>query len=44
VSGDGIDGPAMITEYTSATLLPPGCHATVDRFGNLVIAIGEERV
>jgi N-methylhydantoinase A len=40
--GDAIRGPAMITEYTAATLVPPGCAARVDGFGNLVIAIGEE--
>jgi N-methylhydantoinase A len=44
VPGDSIAGPAMITEYTSATLLPPGCRASVDAFGNLVIAVGKERV
>jgi N-methylhydantoinase A len=44
VPGDSIAGPAMITEYTSATLLPPGCRASVDAFGNLVIAVGRERV
>jgi N-methylhydantoinase A len=43
VPGDTVDGPAMITEYTSATVLPPGCRATVDAFGNLVIAVEEER-
>jgi N-methylhydantoinase A len=44
VPGDAIDGPAMITEYTSATVLPPGCCAQVDGWGNLVIAIaGDER-
>ena len=40
--GDGIAGPAMITEYTAATLMPPGCAARVDGLGNLVIDIGEE--
>ena len=40
--GDRMEGPAMITEYTSATLLPPDCVATVDGFSNLVIAIGGE--
>lgn len=40
--GDAIAGPAMITEYTAATLLPPGCAAQVDGLGNLVIDIGEE--
>jgi N-methylhydantoinase A len=37
--GDTIHGPAMVTEYTSATVLPPGCSAEVDGFGNLVIAV-----
>jgi len=41
VPGAIIHGPAMITEYTSSTLLPPGCHAQVDGFGNLVITIAE---
>jgi N-methylhydantoinase A len=40
--GDVFSGPAMITEYTSATLLPPGCRAEVDAFGNIVVAVGEE--
>ena len=39
--GNVVQGPAMITEYTSATVLPPGCSAAVDAFGNLVITIGE---
>jgi N-methylhydantoinase A len=40
--GDCISGPAMITEYTSATVLPPGCRARVDGFGNLIIHVAEE--
>jgi N-methylhydantoinase A len=40
--GDTIDGPAMITEYTSASVLPPGCRAQVDGYRNLIIAVGEE--
>lgn len=39
VSGTVIRGPAMITEYTSATVLPPDCVANVDGFGNLVITL-----
>ena len=35
--GHTICGPALITEYTSATVLPPDCRARVDNFGNLVI-------
>ena len=41
--GDVICGPAMITEYTSATVLPPGATARVDGYGNLVIAVEEGR-
>jgi N-methylhydantoinase A len=40
--GDAIAGPAMITEYTAATLLPPDSRAHVDSLGNLVIDVGEE--
>ena len=40
--GDKIPGPAIITEYTSATVLPPNCYAEVDGFGNLVITVPEE--
>ena len=42
--GDTIAGPAMITEYTAATLVPPGCVARVDNLGNLVIDVGEDEV
>jgi len=41
-AGDLIPGPAMITEYTAATLLPPGARANVDGLGNLVIDVGGE--
>jgi N-methylhydantoinase A len=40
--GNAICGPAMITEYTAATLVPPGCEARVDGFGNLITEIGVE--
>jgi N-methylhydantoinase A len=39
--GDRVEGPAMITEYTAATLIAPGCTARVDGFGNLVIEVSE---
>jgi N-methylhydantoinase A len=41
VPGDAVLGPAMITEYTSATALPPDCRAEVDGTGNLVIDVAE---
>jgi len=40
--GDAIAGPAMITEYTAATLVLPGSTARVDSLDNLVVDIGEE--
>jgi N-methylhydantoinase A len=43
VAGDRIVGPAMITEYTAATVLPPKDSAEVDGFGNLVITIADGR-
>jgi N-methylhydantoinase A len=41
-SGDEILGPAMITEYSSATALPPDGRVLVDSFGNLVITFEGE--
>jgi N-methylhydantoinase A len=41
VPGDRIPGPAMVTEYTSATVLPPRARADVDELGNLVITFPE---
>jgi N-methylhydantoinase A len=41
VPGDVIQGPAMITEYTAATVLPPGDTMRVDGFGNLIISIDD---
>ena len=37
--GDCVAGPALITEYSSTTVIPPGDRMHVDRFGNLVIDI-----
>ena len=36
-----IDGPALIEEYASTTVVHPGRCAHGRRFGNLVIEIGE---
>lgn len=43
VAGDSFDGPALVTEYTSATLLPLGCHLRVDAFGNLILWVERQR-
>jgi N-methylhydantoinase A len=37
--GDTLTGPALIAEYTSATVLPPGAHLTVDPLHNLLITV-----
>jgi N-methylhydantoinase A len=36
--GDRVSGPAVITEYSATTFLPPGFAARVDKRQNLVIA------
>jgi N-methylhydantoinase A len=38
-AGDTFSGPAIITEYTSATVVPPGDEVRVDGFLNLVIEV-----
>lgn len=44
VPGDSFGGPAMITEYTAATVVPPRARVLVDALANLVISVGEESV
>jgi N-methylhydantoinase A len=38
-SGDSFAGPAIVSEYSSATILPPGDVLRVDGLGNLVIEV-----
>lgn len=38
-AGDRFGGPALVTEYSSTTVLPPGCEAGVDVHGNLIIEV-----
>lgn len=40
-SGDHIDGPAVIEQEDSTTLLPPGSHALVDSYGTLIVEVGK---
>lgn len=37
--GMAIPGPAVLTELSSTTFVPPGAHARVDRFSNLIIDV-----
>jgi N-methylhydantoinase A/oxoprolinase/acetone carboxylase beta subunit len=39
-AGNRLVGPAIVTQYDSTTVIPPGVAAHVDRFGNIVIEIG----
>ena len=40
-AGNRIEGPAVITQYDSTTVVPPGLFCEVDGFGNIVIWIDE---
>jgi N-methylhydantoinase A len=41
-AGDCFSGPALVTEYSSTTVLPSGCDLRVDGFGALVIRVEQE--
>lgn len=38
-AGAVLDGPAIIEQPDTTTVMPPGTHCTVDRWGNLVIKV-----
>jgi N-methylhydantoinase A len=38
-AGDVLEGPALVTEYTSVTVLPPGARLMVDGLRNLMIEV-----
>ena len=40
LAGNKINGPALIEEHASTTVLMPGDRCEVDAYGNLVIAVG----
>ena len=40
-AGDRIEGPGIINQYDTTTVLPPGFSAEIDKFGNTVMAVGE---
>lgn len=39
-AGDSFEGPALVAEYTSATVVPAGARVVVDGLRNLVIEVG----
>ena len=36
-AGDRIEGPAIVEQYDTTTVIPPGLEAEIDRHGNIVI-------
>jgi N-methylhydantoinase A/oxoprolinase/acetone carboxylase beta subunit len=40
LAGNRLQGPAIVTQYDSTTVIPPGLQAHVDRYGNIVIEVG----
>jgi 5-oxoprolinase (ATP-hydrolysing) len=36
-AGDGLAGPAIVEQYDSTTVIPPGLAAEIDRHGNIVV-------
>jgi N-methylhydantoinase A/oxoprolinase/acetone carboxylase beta subunit len=39
-AGNRLEGPAIISQYDSTTVIPPGLTAAVDSYGNIVVATG----
>lgn len=39
LAGNRIEGPAVIVEYSSTTVIPPESTATVDPYGNLIVEV-----
>ena len=40
-SGSGFEGPAIVEQTDSTTVIHPGQRARIDELGNLLVAIGE---
>ncbi len=39
-AGNRLDGPAIVNQYDTTTVIPPGVGGVVDRYGNIVIEVG----
>ena len=40
-AGNRLEGPAIVNQYDSTTVIPPGTTAHIDRFGHIVITTGD---
>lgn len=43
LAGNRLEGPALVEEHASTTVVMPGDLVEVDRFGNLLIAVGSRK-
>lgn len=43
LSSEGQEGPLIVEEYDATIVIPPGCGATLDEWGNVRIGLGEWR-
>jgi N-methylhydantoinase A len=41
-AGTTFEGPAIVEEGTATTVVPPGCHVSIDRYGLLLVRTGKE--
>ncbi|MBT3352292.1 MAG: hypothetical protein HN400_13520 [Nitrospinaceae bacterium] len=39
LAGDRFRGPAVVTEFSATTVLPPGAACRVDEWGNLILDV-----
>ena len=39
LGGNRIEGPAVVSQLDATTIIPPGAHAEVDRYGNLIASL-----
>ncbi len=39
LSGNTIEGPAIVIEYSSTIVIPPFAKASVDEYGNMILEI-----
>jgi hypothetical protein len=40
LAGNRLEGPAIVHQYDSTTVVPPGLKASIDGYGNIVIETG----
>jgi N-methylhydantoinase A len=41
LAAEPVTGPAIIEEYDTSVVVPPGCSASLDTYGNIVMQVGD---